>query len=297
MHGPPGSGKTSFIKALAQYTGRQIVNVPLSRITKNQELCSVFFNENYKVVGNMTNIPLSAKQVIFVLEDVDATSKVVRDRNLKDPKPEVVVAAPAPASDTQSNANTSNRRMLRPTSFKPVDELDLSGILNALDGIVESPGRMIVMTTNHPEMLDPALLRPGRKDHSLLLGHMEAEDMIDMFSHYYGSDAVTEAHMAAIRSLVNEKGLNLTPALVEQKTMEMESVESMIEWLTKRSKKINFESHSPSSSSHDPRSVKLKELLKLKENNASSTSLAETESDSSSEIDLVNLSGNLFSNW
>ena len=233
----------------------------------------------------MTNIPLSAKQVIFVLEDVDATSKVVRDRNLKDPEPEVVVAAPAPASDTQSNANTSNRRMLRPTSFKPVDELDLSGILNALDGIVESPGRMIVMTTNHPEMLDPALLRPGRIDHSLLLGHMEAEDMIDMFSHYYGSDALTDVHMDQIRSLVIDKGLNLTPALVEQKTMEMDSVDAMIDWLTKRSKKINFESPSPSSSSHDVRSVKLKELLKSKQDNASSTSLAETESYYSDDCD------------
>merc|ERR1719265_2621426 len=38
LHGPPGTGKTSFIKCLAQYTRRNIVNVPLSRISTNQEL-------------------------------------------------------------------------------------------------------------------------------------------------------------------------------------------------------------------------------------------------------------------
>ena len=41
------------------------------------------------------------------------------------------------------------------------DELDLSGILNVLDGVVDCPERILVMTTNHPEKLDPALIRPG----------------------------------------------------------------------------------------------------------------------------------------
>jgi chaperone BCS1 len=43
LHGPPGSGKTSLIKALAQHTGRSIVNVPLARISTNAELQSIFF--------------------------------------------------------------------------------------------------------------------------------------------------------------------------------------------------------------------------------------------------------------
>ena len=39
------------------------------------------------------------------------------------------------------------------------DALNLAGLLNVLDGVVDSPGRIIVMTTNHPEKLDPALVR------------------------------------------------------------------------------------------------------------------------------------------
>ena len=36
------------------------------------------------------------------------------------------------------------------------------GLLNVLDGIVDTPGRIVIMTTNHPEALDAALIRPGR---------------------------------------------------------------------------------------------------------------------------------------
>lgn len=39
-----------------------------------------------------------------------------------------------------------------------------SGLLNALDGVRSQEGRILMMTTNHREKLDPALLRPGRAD-------------------------------------------------------------------------------------------------------------------------------------
>jgi hypothetical protein len=49
LHGPPGTGKTSFIKALAQMTGRDILNVPLSRINTNQELMDLMFTQKVRV--------------------------------------------------------------------------------------------------------------------------------------------------------------------------------------------------------------------------------------------------------
>lgn len=42
------------------------------------------------------------------------------------------------------------------------DDLNLAGLLNVLDGVVDTPNRIVIMTTNHPEKLDPALIRPGR---------------------------------------------------------------------------------------------------------------------------------------
>jgi hypothetical protein len=46
--------------------------------------------------------------------------------------------------------------------FKGDDDLNLAGLLNVLDGVVDTPNRIVIMTTNHPEKLDPALIRPGR---------------------------------------------------------------------------------------------------------------------------------------
>lgn len=46
-----------------------------------------------------------------------------------------------------------------------------SGLLNALDGVRSQEGRILIMTTNHKDKLDPALLRPGRADRCIELGN------------------------------------------------------------------------------------------------------------------------------
>jgi chaperone BCS1 len=43
-------------------------------------------------------------------------------------------------------------------------QVTFSGLLNALDGVRSQEGRILIMTTNHKEHLDPALMRPGRAD-------------------------------------------------------------------------------------------------------------------------------------
>jgi SpoVK/Ycf46/Vps4 family AAA+-type ATPase len=44
------------------------------------------------------------------------------------------------------------------------EKITLAALLNILDGVLECPGRILIMTSNHPEKLDPALIRPGRID-------------------------------------------------------------------------------------------------------------------------------------
>jgi SpoVK/Ycf46/Vps4 family AAA+-type ATPase len=46
-------------------------------------------------------------------------------------------------------------------------QLTFSGLLNALDGLFGSDGRILFLTANHPEKLDPALTRPGRIDRKI----------------------------------------------------------------------------------------------------------------------------------
>lgn len=61
-----------------------------------------------------------------------------------------------------------------------------SGFLNALDGVASGEERIIFMTTNHPEQLDPALIRPGRVDLSLLIGDATPEQARRLFERFYG---------------------------------------------------------------------------------------------------------------
>ena len=67
------------------------------------------------------------------------------------------------------------------------DKLNLSGVLNVLDGVVDCPNRIVVMTSNHPEKLDPALIRPGRVNLKLFLGYIELPEACEMISLYFGA--------------------------------------------------------------------------------------------------------------
>jgi chaperone BCS1 len=241
LHGLPGTGKTSLIKALAHYTQRHIVSVPISRIATNQDLTTLFFNTKYTVPGSPKASQLGPHQVIFVLEDVDATSKVVmrRDSPLHDsfvpPSSNTSVDLP-PIAATSFPSRTPAAFTNKAGSIieENKDELNLTGLLNALDGVVETPGRIVIMTTNHPEMLDPALIRPGRMDKQLELGFMVAADVVAMIEHYYQtklSDEDKERMLLLVNGDKEGEALELIPAQVEQLAMEKESVGDMMDWL------------------------------------------------------------------
>lgn len=63
--------------------------------------------------------------------------------------------------------------------------LTFSGLLNALDGVASPEGRIIVMTTNHMERLDPALIRPGRADVKLFFGRATADQARRLFERFF----------------------------------------------------------------------------------------------------------------
>ena len=65
------------------------------------------------------------------------------------------------------------------------DKLTLSFILNIIDGIRETPGRIIIITSNHYKKLDEALVRPGRIDICLQMEKANIEIIKQMFDHFY----------------------------------------------------------------------------------------------------------------
>ncbi|KAH9885745.1 P-loop containing nucleoside triphosphate hydrolase protein [Xylariomycetidae sp. FL2044] len=66
----------------------------------------------------------------------------------------------------------------------------LSGLLNVLDGVGSQEGRIVIMTTNKPERLDSALVRPGRVDMKVCLGNISRKSAEQMFIRMFLPDIV-----------------------------------------------------------------------------------------------------------
>jgi hypothetical protein len=169
MYGVPGCGKTSTIKGIANETKRHIFNIALSEIKTKEALKDLFYNEQVQVLTDskteVLNIPL--KHRLYVIEDIDAMNSVVIKRSQEDIDKEKqhklrVEAEVELLKQTQGDAIT--RSMMKGKSDEDKDKLDLATLLNVLDGVRETPGRIIILSTNYPERLDEALLRPGRFD-------------------------------------------------------------------------------------------------------------------------------------
>jgi mitochondrial chaperone BCS1 len=64
----------------------------------------------------------------------------------------------------------------------------LSGVLNVLDGVGSAEGRIVIMTTNKPEQLDSALVRPGRIDMKVFLGNISPASAKQMFIRMFSPD-------------------------------------------------------------------------------------------------------------
>lgn len=197
LHGPPGTGKTSLIKAVAHRTQRHIVSIPLTRIKTNEMLMQLFYGGKYWCDDMDTAMHLPFHKLIFVLEDVDASSKIVQKRS----------------TDLSQDDH-------RPPA--PVDDaLDLAGILNVLDGVADSPGRIVMMTTNHPDRLDPALTRPGRVTMSLHLTYMQEPEMRAMIQHFFGPDCLNTVNITFPS--------NCTAAMLEEMCIAADHVDALIE--------------------------------------------------------------------
>ena len=69
---------------------------------------------------------------------------------------------------------------------KESSTLSFSTVLNSLDGLLSSDGRIIIFTANNPDKLDPALLRPGRIDHKYHLGKCDLNQIAKIHEYIYG---------------------------------------------------------------------------------------------------------------
>lgn len=210
FHGPPGTGKSSAIVALANHLNRPIYVVNVGSPSLTDE----------RLMELLSYVPSGA---LLTLEDVDAAAVNREDEDeqivlppleAKDPKDGKGVPASGElieeedddvVIDAHGTAHVVTRRR---TSRAGVT---LSGLLNALDGVAAREGRITVMTSNYPERLDPALVRPGRVDRRIELTYATPYQVRGLFERFFpDSPALADAFVAAV------SGWTLTPATLQE---------------------------------------------------------------------------------
>ena len=66
--------------------------------------------------------------------------------------------------------------------------LTMSAVLNSIDGVMSTDGRLMVVTTNHPDRLDPALVRPGRIDRHEVIGPAGPDEARRLFNNFFPNE-------------------------------------------------------------------------------------------------------------
>jgi chaperone BCS1 len=77
-----------------------------------------------------------------------------------------------------------------PPSNNADRDVTVSGLQNALDGVASRDGYVTIMTTNHRDILDPALTRPGRIDMELTFGYATTEQTLALYERFYDAEQV-----------------------------------------------------------------------------------------------------------
>ncbi|KAF2259157.1 putative mitochondrial chaperone bcs1 [Lojkania enalia] len=142
LYGPPGTGKSSLGLSIAGHFDLDVYVLTMSSL--NDHSLKTLFAE----------LP---QHCIVLLEDVDAAG-VHRTQD---------------GNTDASQSLGQNGSPQRSTDGK----VSLSTFLNVLDGLASPEGRVLIMTTNHIERLDPALVRPGRVDKKIEF-QLADEDML-----------------------------------------------------------------------------------------------------------------------
>jgi chaperone BCS1 len=146
LHGPPGTGKTTLVLAVAGE-----LKLPVATLNLSNKLMS---DESLRAL--IDGLPAAA---LLLIEDIDCAFRVDRNTNVS-------------------------------------SGVTLSGLLNALDGVSSRDGRVLFLTTNHPERLDPALLRPGRVDRKIELGYATSDQARRLFLWFFQECGLSHSELS-----------------------------------------------------------------------------------------------------
>ena len=153
LHGEPGMGKTSIAQAIANEFGARMYMMSGDNIF---ELPAILQRQV------QTYNLLKGDYIVLLIEDVDSGLKAAALKNRIISK-----------SDDEDEDNRAN---------------GLATVLNAIDGVGAAQNIIYIITTNHKEDIDPALIRPGRIDLDIEIESVNFETFTKFMKFHYGED-------------------------------------------------------------------------------------------------------------
>jgi len=171
----------------------------MKHIKTKQQLEETFFETRYNTDNKRGSIGFDKK--IIIIEDIDCLGQIVwkRDASNTPPKQDPPETASATATSMTLaihkliDSNNTDKKEIMEICKKPADDpITLDDILNLWDGIKETPGRILGISSNHYDKLDPALIRPGRIDITLCLDKCTRNMISEMYSRYYKKEMDTD---------------------------------------------------------------------------------------------------------
>jgi len=144
LHGPPGTGKTSIIKAIASHYGMDIFLINMGEVTSEKELTMVFQGTRSCRGYHM-----------LCFEDIDRCAFLQSSR-------------------------------YEGLSAKSKSKSTVRTFINELDGVIENPKRITILTANNIDVIKniPALIRPGRIDKSIKLDYCTPKQINGLYNHF-----------------------------------------------------------------------------------------------------------------
>ena len=218
--------------------------IPLSKIKTQSEFSEYFF-ENYYNRKNRKKIDFTDKIIVF--EDIDCMSDIVKARpNNSENNSESEFIEHSETNETNIDKTMKLQNKLLNKIAKKVDDehndlnivdfdkskndkITLSFILNTIDGLRETPGRILIITSNNYNSLDTALTRPGRIDITLEMKNATIDTIKEMYNHYYKDFIDIEIE----NQLVDYK---ISPAKIVNLRLENENKEDFLQALIKEMK-------------------------------------------------------------
>lgn len=224
LYGPPGTGKTGTISAIANMLRRNLVLINFTQITTCKQLDSIF----EKATVNSS---------VFVFDEFDCILDALGKKEDVDRQPKndwggLLLAA-------EGNERKEIISMMKAGISRGADSpIDLAYLLQKLDGLVSAQDRIIIATTNHPDKINPALLRPGRFDIKLCLGNCTHKMVAEILQYYYkdggcGDEKETRnIYEEVMRAPIPDKVIS--PLELMNRAMQAESFEALLADLVKK---------------------------------------------------------------